>query len=121
MKRLARIGGVIVGIGAGIVAGLWLLKDKITGPAPSPVIPEEAPRFRVAPAAPSTPADTEVEPDDLTKVKGIGPVFSARLAGVGVTTFAALAAADAAEIAEAVDAGDSQVEDWISQASHLAG
>ena len=118
MKRLARIGGMVMGIGAGIIAGLWLLKDKITGPPQTTVAPDEAPKFRVAPPAPEAPV--AAQPDDLTEVKGIGPVFSARLAEAGITTFAGLAAADAAAIAETIGARDSQVEDWIGQAAHLA-
>ncbi len=120
MKKLARIGGMIVGIGAGIVAGLWLLKDKIAGPPQTTVEPEDAPKFRVAPPPPETPAPAAEEPDDLTSVKGIGPVFSARLAEAGISTFAGLAAATAAAIAEKVGARESQVEDWIAQAADLA-
>ena len=114
MKRLARVGGVLVGIGAGVVAALWLLKDKITGPAPAPVQPADAPRFRVAP--PTAPA---AGGDDLTRVKGIGPVYSARLADVGISSFADLAGADPATVAERVDAAETQVAGWISQARDL--
>jgi predicted flap endonuclease-1-like 5' DNA nuclease len=115
MKRIARLGGVLVGLGAGVVAALWLLKDKIAGPPTAPVEPAEAPRFRVAsvPAAPGLPAD------DLSAIKGIGPVYSARLAEAGIESFAALAAADAAALAEQIDAPTAQLEDWIAQAQGL--
>ncbi len=119
MKRLARIGGVVVGIGAGAIAALWLLKDRITGPPQVPVSPDEPPRFRVAPPVPAEPGPAP--DDDLTIVKGIGPVYSARLAAAGVTSFALLAAADAAAIADQVEAAESQVEDWIAQARELTG
>jgi large subunit ribosomal protein L21 len=118
MKRIARIGGVLVGLGAGVVAALWLLKDKIAGPPTEPVRPAEAPQFRVAP---STPPDPARAADDLTTVKGIGPVYSARLAAAGMTSFAGLAAADPAAVAEQIDVSPSQVEDWIAQAQDLAG
>ena len=127
MKRIAQIGGVIAGLGAGVVAALWLLKDKITGPPPAPVRPAEAPQFRVAPPIPepapapgaAAPAAGETATDDLTEVNGIGPVYSARLAGIGITTFAGLAGATAEQVAEQIDAPAAQVEDWIAQATDL--
>lgn len=118
MNRVAKIGGVITGLGAIAVAALWLLKDRITGPAPAPVAPSDAPRFRVAPPP---PVQAPAAADDLSAVKGIGPVFKARLATAGITTFAGLAAADPEVVAEYIGASHSQVEDWISQAAALAG
>jgi predicted flap endonuclease-1-like 5' DNA nuclease len=116
MKQFAKIGGMIVGLGAGVVAALWLLKDRIAGPATTPVGPADAPAFRVAPPvepAPVPPAD------DLTGIKGIGPVYAARLGEVGIASFAALAAGDAADLAERIDAPEGQVADWIAQAQDL--
>jgi len=115
MKRIARLGGVLVGLGAGVVAALWLLKDKIAGPPTVPVEPDGAPRFRVAPA----PAAPDLPADDLTAIKGIGPVYSARLADAGIGSFATLAQADAALLAEQIDAPAAQIEDWIAQAQSL--
>jgi predicted flap endonuclease-1-like 5' DNA nuclease len=115
MKRLARIGGIIAGLGAGVLAALWLLKDKIAGPPPAPSFPDEAPRFRVPPETPPPAGE-----DDLTKVKGIGPVYAARLADAGVSTFADLAALDPVALAERIEAPPGRVEDWIAQARSLA-
>ena len=53
--------------------------------------PAEAPAAE-APAAEAPAAETKA--DDLTKVWGIGPVFSEALVSEGITTFAALAATD---------------------------
>jgi len=114
MKRIARLGGVLVGLGAGVVAALWLLKDKIAGPPTAPVEPAEAPRFRVAPVP-----GAELPADDLTAIKGIGPVYAARLADAGIERFAALAAADAPALAELIDAPVAQLEEWITQAQAL--
>lgn len=62
------------------------------------------------------------EPDDLTKVNGIGQVFSGRLAEeFGIDTFAKLAAADADQLAEACERSVEEVTDWIAQAKELAG
>ena len=125
MKRIARIGGVIAGLGAGVVAALWLLKDKIAGPPPAPVASSDVPRFRVAPAPPvpepaGAPAPDEPA-DELTDIRGIGPVYAARLAEIGITSFAGLAAAAAEDVAERIDAAPSQVEDWIGQARDRSG
>jgi predicted flap endonuclease-1-like 5' DNA nuclease len=114
MKRFTRICGAVAGIAAVVVVALWLLKDRIAGPAPAPVEPADAPRFRVPPPAPAPPAD------DLTAIKGIGPVYSARLAEAGIVGYAALTAADAAELAGKIDVAESQIEDWKAQASDLA-
>lgn len=68
---------------------------------------EEAPEARVSeparaspkPAAGSAAAQPEKTvappvPDDLTVIKGIGPAVQNKLRGLGITTFADLAAAD---------------------------
>jgi predicted flap endonuclease-1-like 5' DNA nuclease len=111
MKRLTRIGGIVVGLGAGAVAALWLLKDRITGPPPAPVFPDDAPAFRVAPAA--------GEEGGLTTVKGIGPVYAGRLAEAGVGDLDALAAADPAGIADRIGVPVSRVEEWVAEARAL--
>ena len=56
-------------------------------------------------------------PDDLTAIKGIGPVFAARLTEVGITSFRTLANADPHVIASATKASPAAVEEWITQAS----
>ena len=62
---------------------------------------------------------TPTTEDDLTRVKGIGPVYQTRLAGQGITSFRDLADADAAGIAGAIDASVRQIEDWQERASTL--
>jgi predicted flap endonuclease-1-like 5' DNA nuclease len=98
-----------LGVAAGVV---WLLRDKIV-PAPQPPLAQPPP-FR-QPTSPPLAVD-EPTPDDITEVKGIGPVYKARLQELGITTFAALASADAAAISEHLEISGNQVDDWISQA-----
>ncbi len=117
MKRYVRLGSVAAGIAGGIVALLWMLKDRFTGPAPQPVTAEEAPKFRVPP--PAAPAAPSGAADDLSEIRGIGPVYQARLEGAGIRTFASLGAADAVQLAERVEVPVSRVQDWIDKARRL--
>ncbi len=82
-------------------------------PAPAPVSPETA----AAPAASSS--------DDLSRIKGLGPKLLALLQGLGVTSFAQVAAWDDADI-DRIDAqlgafaGRIRRDNWIEQARLLA-
>ena len=101
----------------GAVAGVvWLLRDKIVPPPQPPV--SHPPAFRNQPPPPvvARPESAMAEGDDLTEVKGIGPVYKARLSEMGITTFAALEAADPSAVAEQLEVAGDQVNDWISQA-----
>lgn len=132
VKKLIRFAGIVAGIGAAI----WLMKDRFLQ------IPEhgdgEISPFRV-PATDGNgaqPGSTLVAPtptesaeatddrnadtDDLTEINGIGPVYAQRLIDLGITSFAALAAADAAEAAEHLNLTTEQVQNWIEQATDRA-
>lgn len=75
----------------------------------------------VAPAA-AEPAT----PDDLTKIKGVGPTMALKLNAAGITTYAQIAAWTEADVARmgaelgglpgAITRGD-----WVGQAKALAG
>jgi NADH-quinone oxidoreductase subunit E len=86
------------------------------GSATDPVASDEPP---AAPAAP-------VKPDDLTIIGGIGPKMAERLAGLGVTTFAQLAAWGAEDVERfestlpVVQRGRLEREGWIDQARLIA-
>ncbi len=109
LKQVLRIGGVVIGLGAAV----WALRDKLL---PAPEIPEgPPPRFRTGTAGAGN-ADSGAE-DDLTEVKGIGPVYSERLAEAGVTSFAELAAADVAAVAGAAGVSESVAASWMEQAA----
>lgn len=49
-------------------------------------------------------------------LKGIGPAYARRLADAGIDTVAELAAADAEEVAEAIDVSEKRVSRWITRA-----
>lgn len=71
-------------------------------------------------AVPDAGSSTPSGADDLTKIKGIGPVSAKTLGTIGITTFAALGAADPATIAAQFDSR-ADVNDWIAQAKQLKG
>jgi large subunit ribosomal protein L21 len=82
----------------------------------------EAPAKAEAAAAPLFTAPAG-EPDNLTKIKGIGPVAAGQLAEQGITTFAQVAAlsdADITRIDEAMPFSADQISDWREQAKALA-
>lgn len=86
---------------------------KAAAPAKTEAAAAAAPLF-TAPAG---------EPDNLTKIKGIGPVAAGQLAEQGITTFAQVAAlsdADITRIDEAMPFSAEQISDWREQAKALA-
>jgi predicted flap endonuclease-1-like 5' DNA nuclease len=61
-------------------------------------------------------------PDELTRIKGIGPVYQRKLRDVGVNSFKQLAEADPAHLRRLLDIKTWQrvnIEAWISQAHDL--
>jgi hypothetical protein len=119
IKNILRIGGVIAGLGAAV----WALRDKLL---PAPEIPDgPPPRFRTGTGASAESASTGNKPgtpgaDDLTVVKGIGPVYADRLTEAGITTFAELAAADIDAVCEAAKVSESTATSWMEQAATLS-
>lgn len=78
---------------------------------PAPRVPgEPPPHYR------STPPPPEAVPDDLTEIKGIGPVYAGRLRDEGIGTFERLVAADADTVAAATGASPEAAAGWIEQA-----
>jgi predicted flap endonuclease-1-like 5' DNA nuclease len=116
MRRSTKVGGFIVGIGTGVAAVLWMLRDRLLKPETTPVGVEDAPAFRVAPA----PAPARADADDLTEIKGIGPVYKARLAAGGFSRFDELAKASPGQIAEVADVTEARAAEWVEQAAKLA-
>jgi polyhydroxyalkanoate synthase len=109
VKRKARVCGILVVVIAVATGLVLLLKSRISGP---PRIPLDEPSPFRAPE-PETA-------DDLSEVKGIGPVYRSRLADAGIVTFAQLASADPQTVAGHAAVSERAAADWITQASELA-
>jgi predicted flap endonuclease-1-like 5' DNA nuclease len=105
MKKLLRF-ALVVTVIAAIV---WLTRERLL-PPPRVVPNEPRPPYRSTPPAPKS------GPDDLTVIKGIGPVYSRRLNEAGVRSFRGLTEIDAAGIAQSVGVAESVINDWIAQA-----
>lgn len=70
---------------------------------------------RPAPVAESMPSPH----DDLTQVRGIGPVYAGRLRDLGIATFAALESTDTEVLAGNLDVPPAMVANWQNQARGL--
>ena len=78
-------------------------------------IPHEVPVIMETPTA----TETVSVPDDLVRLEGIGPKVARVLNDAGITTFAGLAGANAADIQKILSAAGLQMmnpEGWIEQA-----
>jgi len=65
----------------------------------------------------------QTHPDDMTVVKGIGPVYQWKLRDAGVNTYAQLAASDPDQLRRMLDIKDWQrvdIKSWIEQARDWA-
>lgn len=105
VRNVVRVAGIVVGVGAAV----WAMRDKLL---PQPAISDEPPpRFRTGSGPTAATAG-----DDLTEIKGIGPVYAGRLSDQGMASFAALSAADPTTVAIAAGVPESAAEEWIAQA-----
>ena len=97
-------------------------KAEVAEKAPKAAKSAKADASSTANAAPLFTAP-EGEPDDLTKIKGIGPVAARQLAEQGITTFAQVAALsddDVVRIDEYMPFSADQINDWRAQAKDMA-
>ena len=67
-------------------------------------------------------SDTDTdEPDDLTRIEGIGPTYSKALTSAGISTFANVAESSIDELRNAIESAGSRVpasvETWAEQAT----
>lgn len=113
-------GTAAVAAGAAAVASATSSDDK-----KKPAKKEELTENGVAKEAPEGPLFTAPagEPDQLTKIKGIGKVAERQLNEQGITTFAQIAALTADEIQKVDDYmpfSTAQIEDWQAQAKEMA-
>ena len=109
IKKLSQFAG-FVGLVAAVV---WLTREHLL---PTPHVPHEPP-----PHYRSTPPPPEAAPDDLTEIKGIGPVYAGRLEVLGITTFRALSESDQRVIADSLGISNNAAAGWISQAQARVG
>lgn len=101
--RLAALAAVVATI-------VWLTREHLL---PTPHVPQEPP-----PHYRSTPPPPQASRDDLTTIKGIGPVYAGRLSEAGLGTFRALAGSDAASVAARLGISENMAASWIAQASN---
>lgn len=127
MKRV----GQIIGMVGGALAIIWAMRDRFVSIA-SPREPEP-PTFRVVSKTPAPSSNTPTssaaqtegrsiavdDPDDLTQITGVGPVFQRRLMEAGLATFSSIAEADTARVANAAGVPETRAADWITQAGRL--
>jgi predicted flap endonuclease-1-like 5' DNA nuclease len=119
MKKLLRL-ALLLGI---LWTILWVTRDRLL-PAPPPPAAHPPPFRHPEPAQATTapaPVEATDEPDDLSAIKGIGPVYKTRLAEMGITTFSGLLGADSEAVAETLDVGVASVVDWKTQATEHLG
>jgi predicted flap endonuclease-1-like 5' DNA nuclease len=103
IKKLLRLAGVV----SLLVTILWLTREHLL---PTPRVADDPkPHYRSTPPPPP-------DPDDLTVIKGIGPVYAARLNEAGVQTYRGLSEIDAGTIADSVGTTPEAVANWIAQA-----
>jgi len=110
-KNLVRVVGVVVGLGAAV----WALRDRLL-PAPE-VHSEPPPRFRTVGARSNGPNASGT--DDLTAIKGIGPVTAARLADNDITSFATITTMSPQSLADAAGTSSAAATTWIESAADL--
>lgn len=114
--------GTMAGIGEVIAVAAQDEVDAAQARArPAPSAPEPAPQ----PAPPSAPVAAG-EPDDLRKIKGLGPKMLTLLNSLGVTRFEQIAGWTDADLDELDSklgsfAGRPRRDNWVEQARLLAG
>ncbi|MBK5266912.1 MAG: helix-hairpin-helix domain-containing protein [Acidimicrobiia bacterium] len=110
LAKAARIIGIVGGIGA--VA--WAMRDRFVTLALSRE--PEHPTFTLPPEPPDSVA---TDPDDLTVIGGIGPVFARRLMEVGIATYENLAGATPGRLAGIINVTEARAGKWIEDAARL--
>ena len=116
MNKLAKV----LGIAGGVAAVIWAIRDRfITVTAPRE---PEPPTFRVVTPplrTPAPPAGADGS-DDLTAIKGGGPVTAGRLREAGIGTVEALVGADPDALAAATGLAADRIRTWQETAAGIA-
>jgi len=114
VKRFLCLVILLLGVAAAVVIAARLREPAAGLPAAG--LPGQDEREQAGGEEVPAPA----EPEDLAEVRGIGPVYRARLARIGVTTFAQLADADPDAVVAATGVPPGRAADWIAQAAGRA-
>lgn len=97
-----------IGLVALATAIVWLTREHLL---PTPQVSHEPPpHYRSTPPPPPTTSD------DLTAVKGIGPVYASKLAAMGISSFRSLSEMAPQTVADALGISTNAAADWIAQA-----
>ncbi len=102
-------------ITAAVAAWLYWLWQQRREVMPTPLI--VSPRTPIAVSSP--PHEPTSDPDDLTKIKGIGPVFAKRLNKAGIFTYAQLAGQTAEKVQFITQVTRWDPAEWIAEADQL--
>lgn len=100
-----------------------LADDAVTAPVPDPIA--DTPPDKSYAERPTLLRAPEGEPDDLTRIKGVGPKLKEMLNGMGVWHFHQIAGWSEAELDWVDDnlegfKGRARRDDWVGQAKDLA-
>jgi large subunit ribosomal protein L21 len=102
-------------ITAAVVAWLYWLWQQRREVTPRPLIVTSSQPASLPPKKEPAP-----DPDDLTVIKGIGPVFATRLNKAGIFTYAQLAAQKPEKVQFVTQVTRWDPADWIAEAKKLA-
>ena len=108
------IGFSLSAIAAAII--YWLLKTKREiMPAPIIVKKEATKTFTDFPEV-----NKKAKPDDLSRIRGIGPAYAQRLSDAGIYTFEQLALTSPEDLQQVTGDNRWDPEQWITEASELS-
>lgn len=102
---------------AGLTAWLYWLWQQRREVTPRPLVVSARQPAAALPPKAKTPT---AEADDLTVIKGIGPVFAARLNKAGIFSYAQLAGETAERVQAVSQVTRWDPADWIAEAKNLA-
>lgn len=105
LKRLAKIIGLLGGIGALV----WAMRDRFVSLAVSRE--PEPPAFRTRSSEGLTPVDA---------IDGIGPVFAQRLNAAGMGSVEEMIGHRVAEVAAAAGVSESRAQGWLEKANQTS-
>jgi hypothetical protein len=124
MKKLLRF----LLLAAVVAAVVWATRERMLPKPPPP--DHHPPPFR-KPSQPGTEPTVATAsddrkpapgtPDELQRVKGIGPVYEGKLLDLGIRTFSQLVGSDSDHIAAELDVQVVTVVDWKTQATEFLG